>query len=121
MPPAARGTDDAATPAGPVARGDGAETHGAAETEAPAERIVVDPSTIRRSPRYLAFAFTGAAVGALLSVLLAVLPIGASETSTGTLIGMLMLGLVPAGVFLGLVAAVVLDRRSLRAVEGTRR
>lgn len=119
-PYAAGGTNDVPEAAGTAAQADGGEADGATAHAVPEERVMVDPSTIRRSPRYLAFAFAGAAIGAVLALVLAVLPIGSSATSTGTLIGLLMLGFVPAGVLVGLITAVVLDRRSVRGVDRDR-
>ncbi len=73
---------------------------------------VADPSRLRRAPRYGRFGFVGFLLGAVLS--LALLPLGDSGASPGSLFLLLLLGLGTAGVFGGLLWALVADRRSLR-------
>lgn len=75
---------------------------------------VADPSKVRRAPRYGRFGFVGFLVGAVLSLALAFLPLGDSGLSPGSLFLLLLLGLGTAGVFGGLLWALVADRRSLR-------
>jgi len=74
---------------------------------------VADPSRVRRAPRYGRFGIVGFLVGALLSLVLALVPDGL-EISRGALFLVLLLALGTAGVFAGLTWALVADRRSLR-------
>ncbi|MDD9207071.1 hypothetical protein PU560_11440, partial [Georgenia sp. 10Sc9-8] len=56
--------------------------------------------------------------GAVLALLLAVLPLGRSDLGTGTVLAVLLLVLAPLGALLGAVVALVLDRRSMRSRTG---
>lgn len=81
------------------------------------EPVALDPATLRRAPRYGRFTFAGALVAAVLAVVAVLLPVGASELDTGTLLGLVLIGFVPVGVLAGLALAVALDRRSARAAD----
>ncbi|QDB80413.1 hypothetical protein FHE66_00185 [Georgenia sp. 311] len=83
--------------------------------DAPVARVadVADHSRVRRAPRYGRFGIVGFLVGALLSLVLALVPDGL-EISRGALFLVLLLALGTAGVFAGLTWALVADRRSLR-------
>jgi hypothetical protein len=78
---------------------------------------VVDPASVRRAPRYSRFAVTGLLLGLLAAAVLALLPVPDPFASAGTL--MLVLGIVLGGVgaLVGLLVAVLAERRSLRGRE----
>lgn len=80
--------------------------------------------TVRRAPKYGAFALVGALVGLVISGIFAVLPIDMSEQSQdysrGAVVGMGVVLLTVAGAVLGAGVAVVVDavmRRKARTVE----
>ncbi|MBG6059646.1 hypothetical protein RCH16_001996 [Cryobacterium sp. MP_M5] len=74
--------------------------------------ILVDQTrvTMRRSPRYLNFMILGAVVGAILALVLTVSFPGNAEFAPSQVFGFLLLAGVVAGVTVGAVAAMVVDR-----------
>ncbi|TFD80041.1 hypothetical protein [Cryobacterium fucosi] len=66
--------------------------------------------SVRRSPRYLNFMILGAVVGALLALLLTVVFPANAEFAPSQVFGFLLLAGVVAGVAIGAVAAMVIDR-----------
>ena len=100
---------DATTP-------DTAETLDTAESLAPADTVpvtaVVDPRTVRRAPRFKAFAVTGIVVGLLVSAALNVFALEPGHPGWSRSI--LTLEVTLAGLVVGVVWALVADRRSRR-------
>lgn len=74
--------------------------------------ILVDQArvTVRRSPRYLNFMILGAVVGAILALVLTVSFPANAEFAPSQVFGFLLLAGVVAGVTVGAVAAMVIDR-----------
>lgn len=119
---AAPGASEAAAPAptapeelapAPAAPEEPAPTEEAASTE-PEVRVadVVDRRTVRHAPRYGRFILVGVVLGAVVSLLLALLS-SPSQFARSDLFWILFLALGLFGGIAGAVAAVVLDRRSL--------
>ncbi|MEE6271732.1 hypothetical protein [Georgenia wangjunii] len=105
----------AAAPAHTAAPAEGDAATAPAPAAAPAEdRTLIDPATLRRAPRYGRFAFVGVLLGALASLVLALLPGGGSDLGTGTLFLLLFIALGSLGALLGALAAVLAERRSVR-------
>lgn len=81
------------------------------------ERTAV-PATLRRAPRYRAFAVAGVVVGVLVAVV-AVAVSGPAEDGaplgTFSVLGLLAVVLGGFGALLGTAVAVLVDRRSVRA------
>lgn len=79
---------------------------------------MVETARVRRSPKFAAFLLLGAALGVLVALILTFAFGGAGQESTytgmiyssGQIFGFLLLGFVPAGVALGGVTALILDR-----------
>jgi len=74
--------------------------------------ILVDQArvSVRRSPRYLNFMILGAVVGAILALVLTVAFPTNAEFGPSQVFGFLLLAGVVAGVAVGAVAAMVIDR-----------
>ncbi len=93
-----------------------ATTPDTAETLAPADTVpvtaVVDPRTVRRAPRFKAFAVTGIVVGLLVSAALNVFALEPGHPGWSRSI--LTLEVTLAGLVVGVVWALVADRRSRR-------
>lgn len=81
--------------------------------------VVVDQArvTVRRSPRYLNFMILGAVLGAILALVLTVSFPGTTEFGAGQVFGFLLLAGLVAGVALGAVAAMVIDRATARSAS----
>ena len=81
-------------------------------------REVVDPTTVRRAPRYKAFFWTGALVGILiglpLSIYLVGSPSGAGLMKPGVYVTVLTAFVTMVTTLLAGLVAVLADRRSLR-------
>lgn len=73
---------------------------------------VAHPSTVRRAPRYGRFGMIGFLLGVIASLVLAL--VGVSDFSTRDVFLVLLIGLGTAGIFGGLLVALVSDRRSMR-------
>lgn len=67
---------------------------------------------VHRSPKYVAFLVTGAAVGVLLAIISGVIGTGDGSISTGRLIGYLGMVFGLLGALLGGAVAVVIERFS---------
>ncbi|HET8617246.1 MAG TPA: hypothetical protein VFL94_17130 [Actinomycetales bacterium] len=67
---------------------------------------------VHRSPRYVAFLVTGAAVGVLLAIISGAIGTGDGSISTGRLIGYLAMLFGLLGALLGGAVAVVIERLS---------
>lgn len=99
--------DPAETPAGML---DPAETPTPAETVPVTE--VVDPRTVRRAPRFKAFAWTGVVVGLIVSAALNLFALEPGHPTWSRSI--LTLEVTLAGLVVGVVWALIADRRSRR-------
>jgi hypothetical protein len=97
------------------------------ETQAPSDssddvdvevRDVIDPATVRRAPRYKAFFWTGALVGIVLGLALALYlvnsPSGAAMMKPGVYITVLTAFVTMVTTLLAGLFALLADRRSLR-------
>ena len=71
--------------------------------------------TVRRSPRYLNFMILGAVVGAVLALVLTVSFPANAEFAPSQVFGFLLLAGVVAGVAVGAIAAMVIDRVNHRS------
>ncbi|MGO4385622.1 hypothetical protein [Specibacter sp. RAF43] len=77
----------------------------------PAERRAL---TVRRAPKFVPFMIAGAIVGVIAAALFALLGPGGAEFDRSSVFGFLTVLLLIPGAGLGAIAALVLDRRSLR-------
>lgn len=84
---------------------------GVAETAPVVE--LVDPAAVRRAPRFRAFLWTGALVGLVLGLVVGLIVFPSHDR--GWTLAIFVTELAAAGVLIGAVVAVLLDRRSLRA------
>ncbi len=73
--------------------------------------------TVRRSPRYVNFMILGAVLGAILALVLTVSFPDTAEFGAGQVFGFLLLAGVVAGVAVGAVAAMVIDRVAARSAR----
>ncbi|WP_309068343.1 potassium transporter Trk [Microbacterium sp.] len=88
-----------------------------AEGGVPADQLVSEQVSVRRSPRYGVFAAVGAALGIVVAMILATAFDGTSEPSPFTEVvyspsqafGFILLWCVPAGILLAMVAALLLE------------
>ena len=85
--------------------------------EIPAERREV---TVRRAPKYVPFLILGALVGVVVAAVVAYALPGDESFDRGAVFGFFLVMFGAGGAILGAVAALVLDRRSVRRA-GTRR
>lgn len=96
------------------------------ETQAPDDspddvelRDVIDPTTVRRAPRYKAFFWTGALVGIVLGLALSFYLVssssGAAVVKPGVYVTVLTVFVTMLTTLLAGLLAVIADRRSLRA------
>ena len=77
-----------------------------------------DRATIRRAPKLSMFLLMGGALGAIVTfILTAIRPVD-PLVGFGPLLGYFMLYGIPAGVFVGAMVGLILDRRSRRHVTG---
>lgn len=74
---------------------------------------LVDPAAVRRAPRFRAFLWTGALVGLVLGLVVGLIVFPSRDR--GWTLAIFVTELAAAGVLIGAVVAVLLDRRSLRA------
>lgn len=74
------------------------------------ETVTRETVTVRRSPRYLRFFFLGVILGVIVDLILLVIYPVPEGYSTIQIFGFVLLFTVPAGVVLGLVVALILDR-----------
>ncbi|HEU4807899.1 MAG TPA: potassium transporter Trk [Homoserinimonas sp.] len=78
----------------------------------------VDHATIRRAPKLSMFLLVGGALGAAVTfILTAIYPVD-PQVGFGPLLGYFMLYGIPAGVVLGAIVGLILDRRSRRRATG---
>ncbi|GAB2463825.1 hypothetical protein GCM10027063_01430 [Promicromonospora xylanilytica] len=81
-------------------------------------RAVIDPTTVRRAPRYKAFFWTGALVGIVLGLALSLYlvnsPAGAGMMKSGVYVTVLTAFVTMVTTLLAGLFAVIADRRSLR-------
>jgi hypothetical protein len=83
------------------------------ETPEPAEH-----ATIRRAPKLSMFMVVGGGLGAVVTfILTAIYPVD-PQVGFGALLGYFMLYGIPAGIVLGAVVGLILDRRSRRSATG---
>jgi hypothetical protein len=82
--------------------------------EIPAERREV---TVRRAPKYVPFLILGALVGVVVAAVVAFALPGDESFDRGAVFGFFLVMFGAAGAILGAVAALVLDRRSVRRQE----
>lgn len=73
---------------------------------------LVDPAAVRRAPRFRAFLWTGALVGLVLGLVVGLIVFPSDDR--GWTLAIFVTELAAAGVLIGAVVAVLLDRRSLR-------
>jgi hypothetical protein len=108
---------DDASPAEPTeAEPTGPEPTEADPTEAELHRTAV-PATLRRAPRYRAFALAGVLVGLVLAIVAVAIAGPAREGAplgTASVLGLLAVILGGFGALLGTGVAVLADRRSVR-------
>ena len=77
----------------------------------PTETVVAEETlVVRRSPRYTSFMIVGAAVGALLALLLTVIFPRNADFDPAQVFGFLLLGGIAIGVAVSCLIAMVLDR-----------
>jgi hypothetical protein len=75
-------------------------------------------ATFRRAPKLSMFLLVGGALGAIVTfILTAIFPID-PQVGFGPLVGYFMLYGIPAGVVLGAIVGLILDRRSRRRATG---
>lgn len=81
-------------------------------------RDVIDPASVRRAPRYKAFFWTGALIGIVLGLALALYlvnsPSGAAMMKPGVYVTVLTAFVTMVTTLLAGLFAVIADRRSLR-------
>ena len=77
-----------------------------------------DRATIRRAPKLSMFLLFGGALGAVVTFILTALRPIDPQVGFGPLLGYFMLYGIPAGVVLGAVVGLILDRRSRRHATG---
>ncbi|GAC1374565.1 MAG: hypothetical protein NVSMB43_13250 [Pseudarthrobacter sp.] len=82
--------------------------------EMPAERREV---TVRRAPKYVPFLMLGAVVGVAVAAVVAYALPGDESFDRGAVFGFFLIMFGAAGAILGAVAALVLDRRSVKRQE----
>ncbi|GAC1451028.1 MAG: hypothetical protein PVSMB10_06000 [Pseudarthrobacter sp.] len=82
--------------------------------EMPAERREV---TVRRAPKYVPFLMLGAVVGVAVAAVVAYALPGDGSFDRGAVFGFFLITFCAAGAILGAVAALVLDRRSVKRQE----
>lgn len=82
--------------------------------EMPAERREV---TVRRAPKYVPFLMLGALVGVAVAAVVAYVLPGDESFDRGAVFGFFLIIFGAAGAILGAVAALVLDRRSVKRQE----
>lgn len=88
----------------------------------PADPLVPEQVTVRRSPRYGVFAALGAALGVIVAMILATAFDGSSEPSPFTEVvyspsqafGFILLWCVPAGILVAMAVALLLERTMRR-------
>jgi fructose-specific phosphotransferase system IIC component len=85
-----------------------------AEATEPLGTIVPTEVRIRRAPKYPTFLILGAAVGALVTLVVTALFPADPAVGFGALFGYFAIYGVPAGIVVGALAAIVLDRTSSR-------
>ena len=76
------------------------------------EQLTESEVSIRRAPRLARFLILGAGLGAVVAFVFTALAPPEKDVAFGTVFGFLLV--VPVGLALGAVVAVLLDRRSLR-------
>jgi hypothetical protein len=92
----------------------------AAAAGAAEEHVLVDPTRVRRAPRYATFLWLGGVVGVVLGILLGMSmlddddPLAAPVLKPGVFVSVIVLATTTAAVLLAGLVAVLLDRRSLR-------
>lgn len=75
-------------------------------------------ATIRRAPKLSMFLLVGGSLGAIVTfILTAIFPVD-PQVGFGPLLGYFMLYGIPAGVVLGAIVGLILDRRSRRRATG---
>ncbi|WP_277207795.1 histidine kinase [Isoptericola croceus] len=91
-----------------------------AEQPEPDEHLLVDPTRVRRAPRYRGFFSVGAVVGIVVGVVLGVwlsgiaTDAGSSLLKPGVFVSVIVLGTTAFFVLLAGAVALLADRRSLR-------
>jgi hypothetical protein len=83
----------------------------AGAAQAPAQRRRL---TVRRAPKYVPFLVAGALVGVIVAGALTLMSNGAKQFDAGSVFGFFAVLLMLPGIGLGAVAALVIDRRSVR-------
>ena len=73
--------------------------------------------TVRRAPKYVPFLILGGLVGVIVAAVLAYTLPGDASYDSGSVFGFFMVLCAAGGVILGAVAALVLDRLSVRRAE----
>lgn len=73
---------------------------------------LVDPATVRRAPRFRAFLWAGAVTGLVIGFVVGLIVFPSNDR--GWTLAIFVTELAAAGVLIGAVVAVLLDRRSLR-------
>jgi hypothetical protein len=84
-------------------------------TETPAPQ---DKATMRRAPKMPVFLVVGAGLGAIVTFILTALFPSDPQVGFGALFGYFLLYGIPAGLVLGAVVGLILDRRSRRQATG---
>ncbi|MHB1064675.1 MAG: hypothetical protein ACYC1Z_09360 [Georgenia sp.] len=115
--PAAPSTAPPGPEAAPTPGHDQAPTPG--PEAAPTPEYLVDPTRLRRAPRYGRIVTLGMLAGVLGAAVLTLFS-PASALSQGNLFALLLITSVPVGALAGAVVALVLDRRSLRRADQLR-
>ncbi|MFD2026997.1 hypothetical protein [Promicromonospora aerolata] len=95
------------------------ETQAASDSSDDVEvRHVIDPTSVRRAPRYKAFFWTGALVGIVLGLALALYlvnsPAGTGMMKSGVYVTVVTAFVTMVTTLLAGLVAVIADRRSLR-------
>lgn len=85
-----------------------------AQTDAETATITSESVTVRRSPRYYRFMFAGAAVFAVIALILTFSFPAQPGYDRSQILGFLLLVAVVAGVAVGAVAALVIERATAR-------
>jgi hypothetical protein len=92
----------------------GTEPHGESAPGSVPERREV---TVRRAPKYVPFLILGGLVGVVAAAIIAYALPGDASYDSGSVFGFFMVLCAAGGVILGAVAALVLDRISVRRTE----